>query len=87
MPAHGLAALAPGPKVTTGCSPKGVQPVVIIGAGEEIRTPDPRITNALLYQLSYAGFGEPASVGEGKVAIKVALRDCLWERPQPRPSG
>lgn len=25
------------------------------GAGEEIRTPDPRITNALLYQLSYAG--------------------------------
>jgi hypothetical protein len=27
------------------------------GAGEEIRTPDPRITNALLYQLSYAGTG------------------------------
>ncbi len=25
------------------------------GAGEETRTPDPRITNALLYQLSYAG--------------------------------
>ena len=25
------------------------------GAGEKIRTPDPRITNALLYQLSYAG--------------------------------
>ena len=26
-----------------------------IGAGEESRTPDLRITNALLYQLSYAG--------------------------------
>lgn len=25
------------------------------GAGEETRTPDPRITNALLYQLSYSG--------------------------------
>ena len=28
------------------------------GAGEEIRTPDPRITNALLYQLSYPGEGK-----------------------------
>ena len=27
-----------------------------IGAAEGIRTPDPRITNALLYQLSYRGF-------------------------------
>ncbi len=27
------------------------------GAGEETRTPDPRITNALLYQLSYSGKG------------------------------
>jgi hypothetical protein len=26
-----------------------------IGAGERIRTPDPLITNQLLYQLSYAG--------------------------------
>ncbi len=26
-----------------------------IGAAEGIRTPDPRITNALLYQLSYRG--------------------------------
>jgi hypothetical protein len=25
------------------------------GADEETRTPDPRITNALLYQLSYIG--------------------------------
>ena len=28
---------------------------VFDGAGEEIRTPDLRITNALLYQLSYTG--------------------------------
>ena len=27
------------------------------GAGEGNRTPDPRITNALLYQLSYPGAG------------------------------
>jgi hypothetical protein len=26
-----------------------------IGAAEGIRTPDPRITNAVLYQLSYRG--------------------------------
>jgi hypothetical protein len=26
------------------------------GAAEGIRTPDPRITNALLYRLSYRGF-------------------------------
>jgi hypothetical protein len=29
--------------------------LVLIGAGEKSRTPDLRITNALLYQLSYAG--------------------------------
>ena len=29
--------------------------VIVIGAGEKSRTPDLRITNALLYQLSYAG--------------------------------
>jgi hypothetical protein len=28
-------------------------PFDCIGAGGETRTPDPRITNALLYQLSY----------------------------------
>jgi hypothetical protein len=28
---------------------------VFVGAAEGIRTPDPRITNALLYQLSYRG--------------------------------
>ena len=29
--------------------------LVFVGAGEKSRTPDLRITNALLYQLSYAG--------------------------------
>jgi hypothetical protein len=32
-----------------------VRAIVLFGAGEESRTPDLRITNALLYQLSYAG--------------------------------
>ena len=31
------------------------QALVLIGAGEKSRTPDLRITNALLYQLSYTG--------------------------------
>ncbi len=29
--------------------------LVLVGAGEKSRTPDLRITNALLYQLSYTG--------------------------------
>ena len=29
--------------------------IAFAGAAEGIRTPDPRITNALLYQLSYRG--------------------------------
>jgi hypothetical protein len=29
--------------------------LIVGGAGEKSRTPDLRITNALLYQLSYAG--------------------------------
>ncbi len=33
-----------------------VRAIAKFGAGEESRTPDLRITNALLYQLSYAGF-------------------------------
>ena len=32
-----------------------------IGAAKRIRTPDPRITNALLYQLSYCGIFERAA--------------------------
>ena len=35
---------------------EGVQiDAAVFGAGEESRTPDLRITNALLYQLSYTG--------------------------------
>ena len=33
------------------------------GAGERSRTPDPRITNALLYQLSYSG-AKGGSIGK-----------------------
>jgi hypothetical protein len=36
----------------------------VYGAGEEIRTPDPRITNALLYRLSYTGIIAPECRGE-----------------------
>ena len=35
---------------------------VIYGAGEETRTPDLRITNALLYQLSYTSACERAGL-------------------------
>ena len=39
--------------------PQGLgQVLVCLGAGEKSRTPDLRITNALLYQLSYAGLAE-----------------------------
>ena len=34
-----------------------MQVIDLIGAGNRIRTYDPRITNALLYQLSYPGAG------------------------------
>jgi hypothetical protein len=41
----------------TGIGDTGIGPPDIdeSGAAEGIRTPDPRITNALLYQLSYRG--------------------------------
>jgi hypothetical protein len=47
---------------------------VIIGAGEKSRTPDLRITNALLYQLSYAGVAPGRLTGRGELSI-------LAERP------
>ena len=37
-------------------------------AGRGNRTPDPRITNALLYQLSYSGTGGPGSL---RAALRV----------------
>src|SRR4029079_12184251 len=48
------------------------------GAGEESRTPDLRITNALLYQLSYAG---------GTAVALICRRSCeaqYYSRPTPR---
>ena len=36
-------------------NPEGLAFLLATGAGERSRTPDLRITNALLYQLSYAG--------------------------------
>jgi hypothetical protein len=45
------------------------------GAAEGIRTPDPRITNALLYQLSYRGIGADvarfAAPGKGHLPHRV----------------
>ena len=40
---------------------------VCIGAGEESRTPDLRITNALLYQLSYTGLSLPVYLTEARI--------------------
>ena len=37
-------------------------PIDLNGAGRVTRTPDLRITNALLYQLSYAGTGKGRKV-------------------------
>src|SRR5689334_12679502 len=45
-------------RAKAGCIPDSraaPEPAILKGAGEEIRTPDLRITNALLYQLSYTG--------------------------------
>ena len=44
------------------------------GAGEKSRTPDLRITNALLYQLSYAGVALTIEDGRGEPRI-LAERD------------
>jgi hypothetical protein len=47
----GLCNLRPNPE-------KGNRIYAESGAGKRIRTSDPRITNALLYQLSYSGRGK-----------------------------
>ena len=44
-----------------------------LGAGEGNRTPDPRITNALLYQLSYPGI-EFASLTATAPDLKASVR-------------
>ena len=45
------------------------------GAGEEIRTPDLRITNALLYQLSYTGISQIVSASLRRTALN---RSCAF---------
>jgi hypothetical protein len=45
------------------------------GAGEESRTPDLRITNALLYQLSYAGDMKPDIIADAGRRCQPAVRD------------
>ena len=44
-------------RATLGCGPDNLALIILglNGAGEGIRTPDPLITNQMLYQLSYAG--------------------------------
>jgi hypothetical protein len=44
---------------------------LINGAGTETRTPDLRITNALLYQLSYPGTGRSAADDNPKTRLEV----------------
>ena len=39
------------------------------GAAEGIRTPDPRITNAVLYRLSYSGAGRDLEQNASNYAI------------------
>ena len=50
-----------------------------VGAGERTRTSDPRITNALLYQLSYPGLeggyvNRPKAVGNGPLLSRLRQR-------------
>src|SRR5207248_217081 len=50
-------------------------PLLFIGAGEKSRTPDLRITNALLYQLSYTGVA----------ASRRLIANYIAPLPTPRP--
>ena len=52
---------------------RGCGPFRISGAGEESRTPDLRITNALLYQLSYAGDMKPDIIAEAGGGCQPAI--------------
>src|SRR5205823_3153121 len=42
---------------------------LVFGAAEGIRTPDPRITNAVLYRLSYSGAGRDLEQNASDYAI------------------
>ena len=49
--------------------PRRRGPVVYYGANERIRTADPRITSALLYQLSHVGFDHASARGRMRLSI------------------
>jgi hypothetical protein len=67
------------------CPRKCSIPRTSIGAGEEIRTPDPRITNALLYRLSYTGtVARPARAGRG---LEILRAGAPFKRPIKRFPG
>ena len=47
------------------------------GAGEEIRTPDLRITNALLYQLSYTGISRSPKLVQPRDRRSAIMQNTL----------
>lgn len=51
-----------------GWRPAGLPTPQVSGAGEKSRTPDLRITNALLYQLSYTGLAVGCHRGDCRSA-------------------
>src|ERR1039457_1155304 len=55
---------------------------VSTGAAKRIRTPDPRITNALLYQLSYCGMQAKRAAILTRVAIRRKAADPLRDIAQ-----
>ena len=68
---------SPGPHSETGmkwATKKLFRPVNgLVGAARGIRTPDPVITNDVLYQLSYCGFGAVIA-GEARIIKEKHLR-------------
>ena len=53
------------------------RPFTGIGAGEEIRTPDLRITNALLYQLSYTGISRSPKLVQPRDRRSAIMQNTL----------
>jgi hypothetical protein len=56
---------------------------IVFGAAKRIRTPDPRITNALLYRLSYCGILKGSILTRGIARRKAGVEfsdvaQCLW---------
>lgn len=57
-----------------------------IGAGEKSRTPDLRITNALLYQLSYAGVGETTILADPRRFARITDQGFDRQASESQPS-